>query len=96
MQALRPATLLKIDSNTGIFLWYLRTFKEHIFYRTPPVAASENNEQQQLSEGFANSCYKIVSIILLQEPINDFAVCKHWNGTVLLVEDVTSSHGFGN
>ena len=38
------------------------------------MAASENNEQQQLSEGFANSCYKIVSIVLLQELINDFAV----------------------
>ena len=25
----------------------------------------ENNEQQQLPEGFANSCYKIVSPILL-------------------------------
>ena len=34
---------------------------------------AENNEQQQLSEGFANSCYKIVSPILLQELINDFA-----------------------
>ena len=26
-----------------------------------------NNEQQQLSEGFANSCYKIVSSVLLQK-----------------------------
>ena len=60
------------------------------------MAASENNEQQQLSEGFANSCYKIVSPILLQELINDFAVRKHWSGTLLLIEDVTSSHGFGN
>ena len=96
MQALRPATLLKIDSNTGIFLWYLRTFKEHIFYRTPPVAASENNEQQQLSEGFANSCYKIVSPILLQELINDFDVYKHCSKHFVFVEDVTSSHDFGN
>ena len=57
------------------------------------MAASENNEQQQLSEGFANICYKIVSPILLQELINDFAVCKHCGGTLLLVED---SHDFGN
>ena len=28
--------------------------------------------------------------------INDFAVCKHCSGTLLLVEDVTSSHRFGN
>ena len=66
------------------------------FYRTPLVAASENNEQQQLSVGFASSSYKIVSPILLQELINDFAICKHCSGTFLLVEDVTSSHGFGN
>ena len=30
-------------------------FKEHLFYRTPLVPASEINEQQQLFEGFANS-----------------------------------------
>ena len=53
-----------------------------IFLRTPCLqntsgAASENNEQQQLSEGFASICYKIVSPILLQELINDFAVSKH-------------------
>ena len=68
-------------------------FKNTFFYRTFPVAASENNEQQQLSEGFANICYKIVSLILLQELINNFAVCKHCCGTLLLVED---SHDFGN
>ena len=72
------------------------------FLRTPflqnnsGTAAFENNEQQQLSEGFANSCYKIISPILPKELINDFAVCKHCSGTLLLVEDVTSSHGFGN
>ena len=55
-------------------------------------SCNENNEQQQLPEGFANSCYKIVSPILLQKLINDFAVCKHYSGTLLLVEDV--SHGF--
>ena len=54
--------------------------------------SNENNEQQQLPEGFANSCYKIVSPILLQKLINDFAVCKHYSGTLLLVENV--SHGF--
>ena len=69
------------------------TFSEHLFYRTFLVAASENNEQQQLSEGFANICYKIVSPILLQEFINDFAICKYCSGTLFLVED---SHDFGN
>ena len=57
------------------------------------MAASENNEPQQLSKGFANNCYKIVSPILLQELINDFAICKHEGGTLLLVEN---SHNFGN
>ena len=47
---------------------------------------NENNEQQQLSKGFANNCCKIVSPVLLQELINDFAVCKHCSGTLLLVQ----------
>ena len=55
------------------------------------MAAFENNEQQQLSEGFANSCYKIVSPILLQELINDSVVCKHCGRTFLLSENVTLS-----
>ena len=58
---------------------------------------NENNEQQQLREGFANSYYKIVSPILLQKLINDFVVCKHQkhcSGTLLRAEDI--SHGFGN
>ena len=42
-----------------------------------------NNENQQLPEGFANSsCYKIVSPILLQKLISDFAVCKQYSGTL--------------
>ena len=57
---------------------------------------SENNEQQQLSKGFGNSCYSVVSPILLQELINNFAICKHCSKTLSLVENVTSSHGFGN
>ena len=52
------------------------------------------NEQQQLPEGFANTCYKIVSPILVQKLINDFAVCKDCSGALLLVEDVI--HGFWN
>ena len=46
-----------------------------------------NNEQKQLRKGSVNnSCYKIVQLILLQNLINDFAVCKHCR-TLLLVED---------
>ena len=54
------------------------------------------NEQQQLSEGFANSCYKIISPVLLQALTNDFAIYKHCITTPSLVKDVTSSHDFGN
>ena len=68
-------------------------FKNTFFYRTCLVAAYENNGQQQLSESSANICYKIVSPVLLQELIHDFAVCKPCSGTLLLVED---SHDFGN
>ena len=59
-------------------------FQNTFSHRTPQVAASENNEQQQLSEGFVDICYNIllqVSPILLEELINDFAVCKHCRGT---------------
>ena len=39
LQALRPATLLKSDSNTDVFLWNWRSFfMNSFFYRTPPVA----------------------------------------------------------
>ena len=60
------------------------------------MAAFKNIEQRQLSEGFGNSCYKMISPILPQELSNNFAVCKHCSGTLLHVEDVTSRHGFGN
>ena len=33
-------TLLKRDSNTGVFFCDLQNFEEQFFYRTPPVAAS--------------------------------------------------------
>ena len=38
---LRPATLLKRDPGTGIFLWILRNFSENLFYITPQMPASE-------------------------------------------------------
>ena len=38
--AWRPATLLKRDSNTLAFLWILRNFYDHLFFRTPLVDAS--------------------------------------------------------
>ena len=34
LQAFRPVTLLKGDFNTGVFLWILWNFIEHLFWRT--------------------------------------------------------------
>ena len=34
LQAFRPATLLKIDSYSSVFLWNLRNSEEHLFWRT--------------------------------------------------------------
>ena len=34
LQAFRPATLLKIDSYTSVFLWNLRNSEEHLLWRT--------------------------------------------------------------
>ena len=44
IKALGPAILLKRDFNTGVFLRNLRNFWEHLFYRTPTVAASKGVE----------------------------------------------------
>ena len=41
LQARRPATLLKTESNTGVFLWNLQNFQALLFYNKPTVAASE-------------------------------------------------------
>ena len=35
LQASRPTTLLKPYSNTGVFLWILQNFQEHLFWRRP-------------------------------------------------------------
>ena len=36
LKTFSSVTLLKKSSNTGVFLWTLKIFKEHIFYRIPP------------------------------------------------------------
>ena len=42
LKASRPETLLKRDSNKGLFSYqYCKIFKNSIFYRLPPVAAFE-------------------------------------------------------
>ena len=44
LQAFRPATLLKIDSNTCFFCEYCEIFKNNFFYRTLLVAVSEQTK----------------------------------------------------
>ena len=51
-----------------------------------------DDEQEEVYESFNNNSLKSVSTLLLQELINDFAVCKHCGGKLLLCEDMVSSH----
>ena len=43
-----------------------------------------DDEQEEVCESFNNSSLKIVSPLLLQELINDFAVCKHCGGKLFV------------
>ena len=62
MLAFRPATFLKSDSNTGVSCGYYELFKNSLFYRKPPEAASESPTTVQWSQlgcflfDFAPSC----------------------------------------
>ena len=47
-QSQGPATLLKRDSNTGDFCKICEIFKNTFFYRTPPVAASEERIAEEV------------------------------------------------
>ena len=42
LQPFRSATLLKKDSNIGVFLWMLLIFQVKLFYKTPPMAPSRH------------------------------------------------------
>ena len=41
----------KKDSGTGVFLWMLWNFSEHLFQRNLPVAASENKQYKSKKRG---------------------------------------------
>ena len=43
----RPATLLNRYSNTGVFLWILRNFQEHLFEKHLSTAAYEFNHSHK-------------------------------------------------
>ena len=48
LQGWRSETLLKRNSNTGVFLWKLQKCFGKPFYRTPPVAASDSVMSENL------------------------------------------------
>ena len=87
--AIRPATLFKTDSNTSVFLHYLR-LKNTFFYITSFL--TEHFRWLLLKIMNSSSYLRVLPIVATKY----FAVCKHCSGTLFLVEDVTSSHGFGN
>ena len=81
-----------------------KTFREHIYFITIAIVIVKHMIKVQvmlmlntrkLCESFNNNILKIVSPLLLQELINNYAVCKHCGRNVLLCEDMVSSHGFG-
>ena len=57
--SLRPSTLLKRDSGTGVFLWILWNFQEHLFYRTPPdimckmIANTVQNDSEAIARMYS-------------------------------------------
>ena len=44
--------LLKRNSNTGVFLWNLRIFSEHLFFRPFLVFRQTTNELKELADQF--------------------------------------------
>ena len=57
---LRPATLLKRDSGADVFLWILRNFYEHFFYRTRRMTAYVYSKWVINLENFSlNSFHKV-------------------------------------
>ena len=63
---LRPATLLKKNSGTGVFLWSLQNFWEHPFYRTPLMTASQNKSffsEKQMGIQFKRISHQITKFV---------------------------------
>ena len=90
-----PLNISQISKETSVLKFPMKFANlsgTHFSQNTPWLLLKIRNSNS--IEGFANSWYEVVLPILLQESINNFAVCKHCSGTLLLVEDVTSSHDF--
>ena len=54
----RPTTLLKRDSNVGVFQCILRNSEEQLFSRTSLVAVSETGNRQEITRSKSNLRYK--------------------------------------
>ena len=73
LQAFRPKTLLKRDSNTNVSLWNLRNFSEYLFWR-----ASANDCFYISTMNNVNGWYKcIVSFSLSQVSLNYILFTNH-------------------
>ena len=69
----------KRDSSAGVFLWLLRNFLEHLFYRTPLYDCfcalwhlATGNSYHNVSETFAIGKLTVVSIILHRNVSSNF------------------------
>ena len=77
-KSLRPATLLKRDSGTGVFLWILGNFSEHLFYRTPLCDCfwichwDTDFHNQPFTDVFQNRCSSKFAGLLLQSTYGGF------------------------
>ena len=81
----------EILEDKGIF--YNNSDSDNRTHDNESSSDGDEDEQEKVYESFNNNSLKIVSPLLLQELINDFAVCKHCGGKLLLCEDMVSSHG---
>ena len=56
---IRVCSFIKKGTNTGVFLWLLQNFQEHLFYRTPTVAVSES-KSINISKTYYFFCVKLL------------------------------------
>ena len=62
--SLRKGVPRNFTKFTGVFLWILRNFSEHLSYRTPPMAAAAQLEGEEGVGGLPCSFLKIEKVAL--------------------------------
>ena len=98
LQNVRPATLLKTDSNTGVFLWNLQNFQEHLFWRTLENNCFwQGNEWMTLS---ATSCSKKTKLTVIKRLRKErFDLCifmPSWKQSSFSDLNITFKYTFGS